>query len=104
MIKITVLLSLSGPYIHSHASLSGTSCQSYFRQQELHFNQYGSIWTTCAELITTPGLEPLFDFGYGQDVGADLSGDRGEVRVLLLQLHQIMELSWNPESEKMRPE
>lgn len=38
-------------------------------------------------LNTTPGLEPLFDFGDGQDVGADLSGDSGQVRVLLLQLH-----------------
>lgn len=28
-------------------------------------------------LNTTPGLEPLFDFGDGQDVGADLSGDSG---------------------------
>lgn len=26
---------------------------------------------------TTPGLESLFDFGNGQDVGADLSGDSG---------------------------
>ena len=46
-------------------------------------------------LDTTPGLKSLFDFGNGQDVGADLSGDGGEVRVLLLQLHQVMKLGWN---------
>jgi len=28
---------------------------------------------------TTPGLQSLFDLGNGEDVGADLSGDGGEV-------------------------
>lgn len=39
-----------------------------------------------------PGLQPLLHLGDGQDVGADLPGYGGQVRVLLLQLHQVMKL------------
>lgn len=41
----------------------------------------------------TPGFESLLDFGDGEDVGADLPGDGGEIGVLLLQLHEVMKLS-----------
>lgn len=54
-----------------------------------------------AEIMTTPGLEPLFDFGDGQDVRADLAGDGGQVRVLLLQLHQVMKLSCSQQTEEI---
>lgn len=41
-----------------------------------------------------PGLESLFDLGYGHDIRADLFGDGGQVGIFLLQLQQIMELSF----------
>lgn len=49
-------------------------------------------WTKVAVI---PGFKPLFDFGYRQDVRADLSGDGGQVGVLLLQLHQVVELGYS---------
>lgn len=42
-----------------------------------------------------PGLKPLLHLGDGQDVGADLSGNGGQIGVLLLQLHQVMKLGYN---------
>lgn len=55
-------------------------------------------------VIRTPGLQPLSDFGDGQDVGADLPGDGGQVGVLLLQLHEVMKLGWNQHTKTIRSE
>lgn len=55
-------------------------------------------------LITTPGLESLFDFGDGQDVRADLPGDGGQVRVLLLQLDEVMKLGQNQRMKEIKLE
>lgn len=54
-------------------------------------------------LNTTPGLKSLFHFSNGQDVGADLSSDGGEVRVLLLQLHQVLKLGCSQQTKLIRP-
>lgn len=62
--------------------------------------QHATVWKTRKRygsrqdsVMTTPGLESLLDFGDGEDVGADLPGDGGEVGVLLLQLHEVVKLS-----------
>lgn len=50
-----------------------------------------------------PGLKPLFHLGDGQDVGADLSGNGGQIGVLLLQLHQVMKLGYNQRTNLGQP-
>lgn len=58
---------------------------------------YNSCWSSLNQESSEqlPGLKPLLHLGNGQDVGADLSGNGGQIGVLLLQLHQVMKLGYN---------